>query len=226
MQVTSDQLDFDAHGAALHVGAALFVLAELEEAIADTPSNRAGVRLYAHRDLSHLLRADGPIGMLASVRLGEGTQPVRAILFDKTEATNWALGWHQDRSVAVAARHDVPGHGPWSVKSGVPHVEPPFSIIEQMVTLRIHLDPVVAENAPLLIAPGSHRLGRISEGDIGDVVDRFGSYACLAERGDIWVYATPIVHASAASTRLTGRRVLHVDYCAAQLADGLDWAGI
>ena len=33
-----------------------------------------------------------------------------------------------------------------------------------MVTLRVHLDPVPATNAPLLIAPGSHKLGRIAFG--------------------------------------------------------------
>src|SRR5262249_19581823 len=39
---------------------------------------------------------------------------VRAILFDKTPERNWLVPWHQDRTVAVRARADLPGWGPWS----------------------------------------------------------------------------------------------------------------
>jgi ectoine hydroxylase-related dioxygenase (phytanoyl-CoA dioxygenase family) len=151
---------------------------------------------------------------------------VRAILFDKSEATNWALGWHQDRTIAVRARADIPGYGPWSVKAGRLHVEPPFALIEAMLTIRIHLDAVDDANAPLLIAPGSHRLGRIPEPEIDATVTRCGTTTCLAERGDIWLYATPILHASAAATAPRHRRVLQVDYSADDLAAPLDWLGI
>ncbi len=133
---------------------------------------------------------------------------VRAILFDKSHASNWALGWHQDRTIAVAARAEVPGYGPWSIKAGLQHVEPPFAVIEQMRTIRIHLDPVDADNAPLLIAPGSHRMGRLPDGQIDAAVARCGTAVCKAQRGDVWIYATPIVHASAAAARPRRRRVV------------------
>lgn len=123
-------------------------------------------------------------------------------------------------------RHDVPGYGPWSTKADVQHVEPPFALIEAMVTLRVHVDPVPAGNAPLLIAPGSHRLGRIAEPDIAAAVERCGTTACLAERGDIWAYATPILHASAASTGHAHRRVLQLDYAADRLPAPLEWLGV
>jgi len=71
------------------------------------------------------------------------------------------LAWHQDRTIAVVRRKDIEGFGPWTVKSGWPHVAPPFELLAEMVTLRIHLDPVTEANAPLLIAPGSHRFGRV-----------------------------------------------------------------
>lgn len=201
-------------------------VAEIESALADEPTGRAGVRLYGRAALGPLLSATGQIGRIAADVLGPAARPVRAILFDKSAATNWALGWHQDRTIAVKARHDLPGYGPWSIKAGVQHVEPPFAIIEAMVTLRIHLDPVPADNAPLLIARGSHRLGRIPEGDIDRVVRHLGHYVCLADRGDVWAYRTPIVHASAPSAQLAGRRVLQIDYAADALSGGLEWAGI
>ncbi|WP_310473519.1 phytanoyl-CoA dioxygenase family protein [Bradyrhizobium japonicum] len=153
-------------------------------------------------------------------------RPVRAILFDKTAATNWALGWHQDRTIAVKARVPVDGFETWSVKSGMQHVEPPFTLLSRMVTLRVHIDPAPASNAPLLIAPGSHKLGRIPEEDVKDVVRGCGTVVCLAEPGDVWLYATPVLHASDAAIAPMHRRVLQVDFAVGELPCGLEWLGV
>ncbi len=95
-----------------------------------------------------------------------------------------------------------------------------------MVTLRLHLDDVPQTNAPLLVAPGSHRFGRIAETDVLAVVQRCGKATCSAVAGDIWLYATPILHASEAATEPGRRRVLQVDYAACDLPGGLRWLGI
>ena len=95
-----------------------------------------------------------------------------------------------------------------------------------MVTLRLHLDPVPMTNAPLLVAPGSHRLGRIAEAEIADVVARYGAAVCLAERGDVWVYATPILHASGRASAPGNRRVLQIDFAGCDLPGGLTWLGV
>lgn len=138
---------------------------------------------------------------------------------------NWSLGWHQDRVICVRERIETPGFGPWTVKSGVIHVAPPFALLERMVTLRVHLDDVPDGNAPLLIAPGSHR-ALAPEAEIEAIVALCGSRTCLADAGDVWIYATPIVHASAASTTTGRRRVLQIDYSADALPGGLEWVGI
>ena len=41
-------------------------------------------------------------------------RPVRGILFDKTPDSNWLVPWHQDLTLAVRSRIDLPGFGPWS----------------------------------------------------------------------------------------------------------------
>ncbi|MEA1649608.1 phytanoyl-CoA dioxygenase family protein [Nitrospirillum sp. BR 11164] len=192
----------------------------------DIPVTRAGVRLHGIPGLDAFLGVKGPVGRLAASALGEGCRPVRAILFDKTSDTNWGLGWHQDRTIAVAARVEVPGYGPWSVKDGLTHVAPPADLLAGMVTLRVHLDPVDADNAPLLVAPGSHRLGRVAVADIADAVRRHGQAACLAEAGDVWLYATLVLHASDAAARPRRRRVLQVDYAVGELPGGLRWLGV
>lgn len=161
-----------------------------------------------------------------SARIGPAARPVRALLFDKRPGANWALGWHQDRTIEVRERIETPGYGPWTSKAGRPHVAPPITLLETMLTARIHLDPVDETNAPLLVAPGSHRCGLISETAIADVVARCGTAACLAAAGDVWLYATPILHASAASVGNSHRRVLQVDFAATVLPGGLDWASL
>lgn len=218
-------MTLDEHGAELLPGAAVPFLDALEAALASQPRDRAGVRLHAVPGLAALLAPDA-LGRHAAQQLGPGTRPVRAILFDKSDASNWALGWHQDRTIAVAARAEVPGYGPWSIKAGLQHVEPPFAVIEQMRTIRIHLDPVDADNAPLLVAPGSHCLGRLPDGEIDAAVARCGTAVCQAQRGDVWIYATPIVHASAAAARPRRRRVVQVDYATGMLPTPLEWLGV
>src|SRR6185437_11540902 len=99
-------------------------------------------------------------------------------------------------------------------------------VFSKMTTLRLHLDPTPAENSPLLIAPGSHRLGRIAEADVPSVVADRGVFTCLADRGDAWLYATPILHASEASKTPLRRRVLQVDYAMDDLPGGLEWTGV
>lgn len=142
--------------------AALGVLALLEAALADLPGSSAGTRLWDRPALAALLMPGGAIGAVAADLL-RGARPVRALLFNKTPETNWALGWHQDRVIAVRERHEVTGYGPWTVKAGVPHVQPPFALLEAMITLRVHLNPVGEDNAPLLVALGSHQLGRVTD---------------------------------------------------------------
>ena len=94
-----------------------------------------------------------------------------------------------------------------------------------MLTLRIHLDDVGAGAAPLLIIPGSHRLGRLSDADVEAVVHGSSPVACLAARGNVWAYATAIVHGSEAYGDPDGqRRVLQVDFSADDLPGDLDWA--
>ncbi|MFB0872560.1 MULTISPECIES: phytanoyl-CoA dioxygenase family protein [unclassified Sphingobium] len=215
------------HGAQ-HIPAALDRpnLAVIETALAPLPADQPGLRLASLPALAAMLSASGAIGRHAAAHLGPQAKAVRAILFDKNAATNWALGWHQDRTIAVRARIETPGFGPWTIKSGICHVAPPQSLLDRMLTLRVHLDPVDPGNAPLLIAPGSHRHGRIAESAVAAMVARCGTRACLAESGDIWLYATPILHASDAATNPRRRRVLQLDYSADTLPAVLEWLGV
>lgn len=162
---------------------------------------------------------------IARHHLGPAARPVRAVFFDKTPQRNWSLGWHQDRTIAVAARRDVPGFTGWTVKQGIAHCVPPFDLLARMLTLRIHLDDTGGDNAPLLVSPGTHRR-RWSEPEIQSAVAAHGRRACLAAAGDVWAYATPILHASERARAPARRRILQLLYAAEDLPGGLEWLGV
>lgn len=218
-------LSLERDGAELLAGAILDALDRLETLVRNLDV-RAGQRLNQLPGLSDLLAPQGAVGRHVAKRLGPEAKPVRALLFDKTADNNWGLAWHQDRTIAVRERIEVAGFGPWTIKSGMPHVAPPIEILARMITVRVHLDPVPVDNAPLLIAPGSHRLGIVAEAKIDKAVKRCGTVACLAQPADLWLYSTPILHASPSARKPLRRRVLQVDYAVLGLPGGLQWLGI
>lgn len=221
-----ESLRFEEHGAQLFRGAVVRDLSALLVAIDKVPTGRAGVRLNGLTALNPYLNPEGTIGNIVTSLIGPKSKAVRAILFDKSEETNWSLAWHQDRTICVRRKVEVEGFGPWTRKGGMQHVAPPFDVLSRMVTLRVHFDDVPPDNAPLLVAPGSHREGRVSESEISRVVKRRGIAMCLAVAGDVWAYSTPILHASDASAVPGRRRVLQIDFAAENLPGGLEWLGI
>jgi hypothetical protein len=156
--------------------------------------------------------------------MGETAHPVRVLLFDKTPQTNWAVPWHQDRTIAVASRVEVDGYGPWSLKQGVHHVEPPPEVLAGMVALRLHLDDCGPENGPLKALPGSWRMGRLTGPGVKSAAARGNVMVLSACSGDVVAMRGLTVHASDKAVRPGHRRVVNVDYATAYLPAGLQWA--
>ncbi len=151
------------------------------------------------------------------------TRAVRCVLFDKSAYTNWLVPWHQDRAIAVSGRVEVDGFGPWSIKQGIDHVEPPFMLLAGMITMRLHIDDCPVENAPLLAATGTHRQ-RYPAAQAAAIAAKSIITICTAAAGNVWLYSTPIIHAAQRAQRPSRRRVLQIDFCASLLPPGLDWA--
>jgi ectoine hydroxylase-related dioxygenase (phytanoyl-CoA dioxygenase family) len=165
------------------------------------------------------------IRSLVEPALGSDAFAVRAIYFDKLPGANWKVPWHQDQTIAVKSRIDVPLFGPWSVKEGVPHVEPPISVLERMLTVRIHLDDCTEDNGPLRVIPGSHKLGRQTPDDARGQLDKHGEVACAVKSGGAVLMRPMLLHASSPSVSSMHRRVIHIEFAADQLPSGLEWAG-
>jgi hypothetical protein len=163
--------------------------------------------------------------MLALVRphLPAVPRPVRAIYFDKSADTNWLVPWHQDLMVAVRERAEVPEFGPWSVKDGIPHVRPPAKLLEQMLTVRLHLDEADAANGALRVLPESHRFGRLSADQIQELRAEQAEFVCAVPAGGALLMRPLLLHASSRSTSTRHRRVLHLEYAAFELPRELQW---
>jgi hypothetical protein len=225
--VLQADLDFDRDGALLFGGVlSAGEVATMTETLEPHVTGRPGKRLLVDIDLVALLAADGVVGRVAASLIGPNILPVRAVLFDKSPDANWIVAWHQDRTICVRERHETPGFGPWSIKDGVLHVAPPIDVLEEMVTLRVHLDAVDPDNAPLVVAKGSQHFGYVPADIAAARAAECPTLVCEAEPGDVWAYSTPILHMSARSLGDRRRRVLQVDYAATSLPDPLEWRGI
>ena len=153
-----------------------------------------------------------------------GARPVRVVAFNKSEAKNWTLPWHQDRVVALKERVETPGFTNWTSKAGIWHAEPPIELLERMLFARIHLDPADTDNGCLQLALGTHARGKIAAADAEAIASAAPIENCIARRGDVLVAKALILHRSSPSRTDAGRRAIRIDYCADDLPPSLQWA--
>jgi ectoine hydroxylase-related dioxygenase (phytanoyl-CoA dioxygenase family) len=155
--------------------------------------------------------------------LGTKARVVRGLLFDKTPDANWKVAWHQDLSIAVRQRIEVPGFGPWSNKAGVTHVQPPVAVLENMITVRLHLDDCGPENGPLRVLPGSHSAGVLAPASIGQWTRDVAPVDCHVAAGGAVVMRPLLLHASSTANCPGHRRVVHLEFASGPLPGGLEW---
>jgi len=155
--------------------------------------------------------------------LGEHAFAARGILFDKTPEANWKVPWHQDLTIAVQRKVELAGFGPWTVKDGVQHVQPPTEILEAMLAVRIHLDECSEENGPIRVIPGSHSKGRLSAEQIRSMQEATSSVSCPVGQGGALLMRPLLLHASSTATSPNHRRVIHLEFASCCLPSGLRW---
>lgn len=148
---------------------------------------------------------------------------VRAILFNKTPENNWLVAWHQDKTVTVSKKIQQEGWGPWSIKDGVQHVQPPVEILNSMVTFRVHLDNSTKENGCLSVIPASHLAGVLSQRDIATYTQKNQSVLCEGTVGSALIMRPHLLHSSGKGTAPSKRRVLHIEFSSYVLPEGLAW---
>lgn len=192
----------------------------------DAVRQKAGV--YGVRNLLELcpkvqeLACRSEVRALVSPILGDGCFAVRATFFDKVPDANWKLRYHQDSAISVERRIDTPGFTAWADKAGAPHVRPPESVLLGMLAVRVHLDDCGPGNGPLKVLVGSHQRKADRE-DLESIKTRYTEETCLVPRGGALVMRPLLWHASGPAESPGHRRVVHLEFAASDLPNGLEW---
>jgi hypothetical protein len=203
---------------------------QLVEAVASARvgGQRAGVA-FGIRNLLNTVPFTREIANSGSLRslvdpiLGSAARVVRGIYFDKHKDANWKVAWHQDLTIAVRERLEVEGYGPWSMKAGITHVQPPAQVLENMLAIRLHLDHTDESNGALRVLPSTHKSGRLEADQIQHWKDHEKVVTCSVGSGGVMVMRPLLLHSSSAAVNPVHRRVLHFEYSSANLPSGLKW---
>ena len=145
----------------------------------------------------------------------------KAIYFDKPSESNWFVAYHQDLSISVNEKVELDGYKNWTYKKGQYGVQPPIKILEDTVTIRIHLDKTDKNNGALKIIPKSHLSGIQRVDSIN--LNSESEFICEVEKGGIMLMKPLTLHASNRTTNEKQRRVIHLEFCSHELTEPLDW---
>jgi hypothetical protein len=169
--------------------------------------------------LAGALRGDARIRSL----LPRNALAVQCTLFDKSPTRNWLVAFHQDLSIPVSSRVNCPECSGWSEKEGHLYVQPPVSVLERLVAVRVHIDDCSAESGALRVVPHSHMEGRVDPSQAEALRQRHGETVIPVAQGGVLLMRPLLLHASSKATSLAPRRVLHFVFAPPKLPFGLEW---
>lgn len=153
---------------------------------------------------------------------GEKYVAVKSIYFDKPEKSNWYVAYHQDLTISVDKKLNLPNFGPWTTKQNQFAVQPPLPFLENIYTIRIHLDDTDGHNGALKVVPKSHAKGIYRPETIDWTVET--EEICSVEKGGIMIMKPLTLHGSNRTTNGKKRRVIHIEFSDMELPDELLWS--
>ncbi len=153
---------------------------------------------------------------------GDRYVTVKSIYFDKPETSNWYVAYHQDLTISVDKKLELHGFGPWTTKKNQFAVQPPPAILENIYTIRIHLDDTDENNGALKVIPRSHAKGIYRPETIDWSTET--EEICNVEKGGIMIMKPLILHGSNRTTDGRRRRVIHIEFSDMELPEGLKWS--
>lgn len=137
----------------------------------------------------------------------------KAIFFNKPKMSNWFVSYHQDLSISVKNKSNEEGFENWTLKNNQLGVIPPKQILNNTVTIRIHLDRTDESNGALKVIPKSHSEGIIRIDETFKSNNYKGESLCEVEEGGVMIMKPLLLHASERSTSNFDRRVIHLEFC-------------
>jgi len=150
------------------------------------------------------------------------SKSIKSIYFDKPPNANWIVNWHQDLTINVKEKRDVPYYKNWRTNSERTIVQPNIELLKNIFTIRIHLDDCTKENGALRVIEKSHTQAVIEiknwvENKVGE------ERICEVKKGGILLMKPLILHSSRRTENEKNRRVIHIEFCDLDLPEGLEW---
>ena len=109
----------------------------------------------------------------------------------------------------------------WTFKKGQNGVQPPIKILQDTITIRIHLDKTDKNNGALKVIPKSHSKGIIRADSKDWNIDN--EFICEVEKGGAMLMKPLTLHASNRTTNGKKRRVIHLEFNKHNLTEPLAW---
>ncbi|MDQ0593097.1 ectoine hydroxylase-related dioxygenase (phytanoyl-CoA dioxygenase family) [Chryseobacterium ginsenosidimutans] len=147
---------------------------------------------------------------------------VKSIYFDKPEKSNWYVAYHQDLTISVDKKIELPNFRSWTTKQNQFAVQPPLDILENIFTIRIHLDDTDENNGALKVVPKSHTKGIYRPEAIDWSIET--ERICNIQSGGIMIMKPLTLHGSNRTTDGRRRRVIHIEFSDMELPQDLKWS--
>jgi len=154
--------------------------------------------------------------------LGNKYFVVKSIYFDKPQSSNWYVSYHQDLTISVDKKLEIEGFELWTKKQDQFAVQPPLHILQNIVTVRIHLDDTDENNGALKVVPKSHLKGIYRPETIDWLAEE--KMNCNVSKGGIMLMKPLLLHSSGRTTNNKQRRVIHIEFSNLELPSVLNWS--
>lgn len=204
------------------------ILEHISQAKSDKDTFRKSSEIFAIRQFlkevpmtAEIVFNDNLKSILTKV-LGGKYFVIKSIYFDKPQTSNWYVSYHQDLTISVDKKLLLDDFEFWTTKQNQFAVQPPLSILQKIVTVRIHLDDTNESNGALKVVPRSHSKGIYRPEAIDWTVER--EVSCNVSKGGIMLMKPLLLHSSARTTNNRQRRVIHIELSNHELPTGLNWA--
>ena len=181
-----------------------------------------GIRgfLKTHLELNALIFNKKLVSIINSI--AENSKIIKSIYFDKPPNANWIVNWHQDLTINVKGKTEDDKFKNWRFLKDRTVVQPPLDILENIFTIRIHLDKCTIKNGALQVVSHSHKDGVVN---LAHEVSNLNSIKkiCEVEQGGILIMKPLLFHSSRRTENQKNRRVIHIEFSNKILPRGMEW---
>lgn len=186
--------------------------------------NKFGIRefLSDHPEITQKVFNERLINIIKDIS-PKCDKSIKSIYFDKPPNANWIVNWHQDLTINVTNRIETADFLNWRVSEKRTIVQQNKAILENIITIRIHLDDCTRQNGALRVIKKSHLNGVVEIKEWIKTKEKDVSI-CEVEKGGVLIMKPLILHSSRRVENKMKRRVIHIEFTDQELPNGLSWS--